>query len=83
MVVSDKILNLLLINKFEFNRLIHELEEKNIFFDQIYSQFPIIVNFNDLEIIKNKILNKEVDLYEFVNIISKINLHIESENANN
>lgn len=79
MVVTEAILNLLLINKFEFNRLVNECESHDIMFEDMYSRFPIIVNFNDIDHIKNELLNKEVDLNEFINIISKINLHIESE----
>lgn len=79
MVVTESILNLLLINKFEFNRLINDCENHDIVFANMYSKFPIIVNFNDIDTIKEKLLDKEVDLNEFINIISKINLHIESE----
>lgn len=79
MVVTESILNLLLINKFEFNRLINDCENHDIVFTNMYPKFPIIVNFNDIDTIKEKLLDKEVDLNEFINIISKINLHIESE----
>lgn len=75
MVVTNLILNKLLINKFEFNKLKHELEPM-FSCDANLPKLPLIVDFNNIELIRQKTLGKEMSLDEFIECVSQIDLHL-------
>lgn len=75
MVVTDSILSKLLINKFEFNKLKSELEPI-LSCDNTLPKLPIIIDFNNIELIKANTLGKEMNINELIECVSQIDLHL-------
>lgn len=75
MVVTDSMLNKLLINKFEFNKLKRELEPI-LSCDNTLPKLPIIIDFNNIELIKANTLGKEMSIDELIERVSQIDLHL-------
>lgn len=75
MVVTDSMLNKLLINKFEFNKLKNELEPI-LSCDNTLPKLPIIIDFNNIELIKANTLGKEMSIDELIERVSQIDLHL-------